>query len=58
MVNYILGRFWGKKMFLRNRWYLRASSLLAYNTKATNFMPTIKLDFPVKWQTPQSHGSQ
>lgn len=34
-------------MFLRNRWYLRASSLLAYNT-ATNFMPTIK---PVKWQT-------
>lgn len=48
----------GKKMFLRNRWYLRASSLLAFDTKAMNFMPTIKLVFPVKWQTPQSHGSQ
>lgn len=48
----------GEKMFFRNRWYLRASSLLAYNTKITNFMPTIKLVFPVKWQSPQSRGSE
>ena len=47
-----------KKNAFRNRWYLRASSLLSYNTKATNAMPTIKLVFPVKWQTLQSHGSQ